>query len=82
MIPRLCIMFALGLATWLLVFLRSHSWDSGRVLWLSGVIFAEEALGICVGVWLARSGGLADIMAVAAGGTVAAAVAVRVFKQG
>lgn len=75
------LMFGLGFVTWLLVFLRSYALDTRRTVWLSGLIFCDEALGIGVGVWLARNGGWPEIVAVAAGGTVAAAIAVRLFRR-
>jgi hypothetical protein len=78
---NLPLLFGLGFVTWLLVFLRSYALDTRRTWWLSGVIFADETLGISVGVWLARNGGWPEIVAVAAGGTVAAAVAVRLFRR-
>ena len=78
---NLLLLFGLGFVTWLLVFLRSYALDTRRTWWLSGVIFTEEALGISVGVWLARNGGWPEVAAVALGGTVAAALAVRLFRR-
>lgn len=78
---RLLVVFAIGFVTWLLVFTRSFALDTRRAWLLSCVVFADEAVGIGIGVWLARNGSLCEILAVAAGGTVAAAIAVRMFKR-
>jgi len=79
---RLVLIFFLGFVTWGLVFLRSYALDTRRTWWLSGVIFAEEIIGISVGVWLARCGDWSEIVTIAAGGTVAATIAVRLFRRG
>jgi len=76
----LCL-FAIGFCTWLIVFLRSYALDARHTIWLSGLVFADEAVGIGTGVWLARNGGIWEIVAVAAGGTLAATLAVRLFRR-
>jgi len=43
-----------------------------------GVIFVDDLVGICTGVYLARQGTISEIVACALGGTFAALVVTRV----
>lgn len=77
----LLLLFGVGFATWFIVFLRTYALDERRAIWLSGLVFADEALGIGTGVWLARNGGMWEVIAVAAGGTLAASIVVQLFRR-
>ncbi|MEN6335908.1 MAG: hypothetical protein ABFE01_16770 [Phycisphaerales bacterium] len=82
MILRLFVMFLLGLGTWLLVLLRGLALEKRRLWSLSGLIFVDECVGIGTGVFLARWGTWTDMLAVAAGGAIAAWVVLRINRSG
>jgi hypothetical protein len=78
---RLCVMFGVGLATWLLVLLRGLALEKRRCWSLSGLIFVDECVGIGTGMFLARWGAWPDVLAVALGGTVAAWVVLHTNRR-
>ncbi len=76
MIPCL-LAFGAGFVTWSLALVRTLALEGRRVGLLSGLIFTDELATIGIGVYLARSGTVAEIVACAAGGAVAAWVVLR-----
>jgi hypothetical protein len=80
-VPRLLLLFSVGFITWSLVLLRNHAQTENRAGRLAGLIFCDEVIGITTGVFLARSGGASDVIAVASGGTVAAFLMMRFFGR-
>ena len=78
---RPLVLFIAGFVTWSLVLLRNHMQAKNRALALTCLIFCDDFIGIATGVWLARSGGLSDIVAVAFGGSAAAFVLMRHFSR-
>jgi len=70
----LLLAYLAGLITWSLALYRGLALERRQLWRLSGVIFVDEMLAISVGVWLARSGTLAEIVACALGGATASVV--------
>ena len=75
------LLFAIGFVTWFVVLLRAYVLDGRQTAYLCCLIFTDEAIGIGTGIWLARNGGWQEVIAVAAGGTLAAWVAMKLFKR-
>lgn len=78
---RIAALLAIGFVTWMLVFLRSHAFGTRKSGLLCGIIFIDEAIGMTTAVWLARNGVFLEILAVAAGGALAALLSVKLLRR-
>ena len=68
----LMIMGVCGFITWSLWCGRSVTWDNHQHGRFACIVGADEAVGIVVGMWLAKSGTYAEGIACALGGMAAA----------
>ena len=64
-------LFVVGCLTWGLVVLRGIALELRQPVRVGCLIFVDDCLAVGVGIWLARHGGVAEVMAGAAGGAIA-----------
>ena len=69
-------MFA-GFCTWYLALVRTVFLIRQQKTLLCILVFCDELVTICLGVWLARHGTFVEIISLALGGAVAASIVVR-----
>lgn len=74
---RFVLLFGVGFLSWFLALVRTFATIDRRTSLLCSLIFVEEVFMIWTGVWLARTGTMFDVLAVALGGPVAAFLAIK-----
>lgn len=77
---RFVCLFLCGFVTWGLVVARGIALEKRQTFPLAGLIFVDECVSIGFGIWLARQGVVADVVACALGGA-AAPLLFRLFAR-